>query len=382
MQGGTVARILNLSPSATIIGAIVLSFFFFRITDMFVGTVYYYLFSDVVPASLLSRFMALFRVVSALSTMFYSAFIFKFSETHMRHIFIGAAIVYMVGYTLMCLNVKEGKYPPPPAGMKRKSVFEVILVYFRECFFHRFYWYFFLSNALWGLAGAAGGFSLFLSNKELGLTLDQIGKIAAASQGVNVALLYFAGMLADRLHPLRFMLWTVILQSIWAFTGLIWLFWDPTPHQALIATIILTVVAVPLGVMHTAASFPMIVRLLPKDRFGQFAAANAMVISIIGMFSGAVAGAFLDVMVNIHKAKHGPNFGYRYIGVWNVFFVWIAAWMLFALHREWKKRGGQENFTPPSPDDPNDGGGDRGFDVIVKGPAPASALSVDNEEAK
>ena len=102
-------------PPATITIAImavgILGFNFF---DMFVGSVFWYLFNDVVPPQFLGRFMGLFRVVGGVAGMLFNGFIFGVSHTHFREIFTGIAILYVVGFTLMFLFVKEGKYEPPP----------------------------------------------------------------------------------------------------------------------------------------------------------------------------------------------------------------------------------------------------------------------------
>lgn len=347
-QDGFVGRVLQWSPGATMVAVVAICFVFFRLTDLFVGTVYYYLFADVVPAAFLARFMALFRVVATLSGSLYSAFIYQYAETHMRPIFLCAGVLYLIGYTIMCLKVKEGKYPPPPVGMHSVGLVQKIKTYCSECFFHRFYWYFFLTNATWNLAGAMGPYGVFLARDSLGLTLAQIGNIAAVTALVSATLLYFAGVLADRLHPLRFMRWTMVMQTVWALTSLNWLFWDPSPRAAWIVMVSLTVVSVPLGVMHHAAAFPMIVRLLPKERFGQFSAANAMVISAVTIIGGLLGGLFLDLM---KKMCGGSDYAYRYIPVWQLGCMFLALVMLFRLYREWIKRGGLKNFTPPAASD-------------------------------
>ena len=86
----------------------------FKFFNMFVGSVFWYLFNDVVPPQFLGRFMGLFRIVASGVTVLYNYFIFQYSVTHMRQILTGAALLYFFGFGLMCLRVKEGPYPPPP----------------------------------------------------------------------------------------------------------------------------------------------------------------------------------------------------------------------------------------------------------------------------
>ncbi len=92
-------------------GVFLVCFTFF---NTFVTSVFWYLFNDVVPEHLLARFMSWFRIISLGAGSLYSFFVFPLAGTHATEIFVGAAILYGVGFTLMCFNVKEGLYPPPP----------------------------------------------------------------------------------------------------------------------------------------------------------------------------------------------------------------------------------------------------------------------------
>ena len=47
------------------------------------------------------------RVVGAVATALYNYFIFQYAESHAREIFIAASILYLVGFGLMCLKVRE-----------------------------------------------------------------------------------------------------------------------------------------------------------------------------------------------------------------------------------------------------------------------------------
>ena len=91
------------------IGIFMVGFQFF---NMFVSSVFWYLFNDVVPHNFLGRFLGLFRVVAGIETMLFNFFIYRHAETHMTEIYIGAALVFGTGMLLMCLKVKEGEYPP------------------------------------------------------------------------------------------------------------------------------------------------------------------------------------------------------------------------------------------------------------------------------
>jgi hypothetical protein len=109
----------------TCIGVFMVGFKFF---DMFVNSVFWYLFNDVVPHNFLGRFLGLFRIVSNMESMIFGFFIFKYAESHMTEIYVGAALVYAIGMGLMCWKVKEGEYPPPPESEDGRVLQQALLL--------------------------------------------------------------------------------------------------------------------------------------------------------------------------------------------------------------------------------------------------------------
>ena len=83
-------------------------------SNIFVSTIYWYLFNDVVPKEVMSRFQGVLRVATYLGLMAYNGFVFPHSIDHFRLVFVTGGIALVVGFGLMCIFVKEGDYPPPP----------------------------------------------------------------------------------------------------------------------------------------------------------------------------------------------------------------------------------------------------------------------------
>jgi len=121
----TELKILGVAISRSTLTLIVLAVLIigWDFANIFVNTVYYYLFNDVVPAKYLSRFLALFRIVSSLAGMAYGKWVFPHSMTHFKPIFVIAGIAYAIGFLIMCIMVREGEYPPPPANIDRRPGF-------------------------------------------------------------------------------------------------------------------------------------------------------------------------------------------------------------------------------------------------------------------
>jgi len=98
----------------------------------------------------------------------------------------------------------------------------------------------------------------------------------------------------------------------------------------------------PLLLVAEAAELPMYMRLLPRDRYGQFASANAMVRAFAKIFLSVAIGAFLGSLA----ARYGER-RYNFIAAWQLFFQILAVVFLLLLYRQWKSHGGSKNYIPP-----------------------------------
>jgi hypothetical protein len=337
VMGMDVART---SMAVFILGVLIIGF---DLANIFVNTVYYYLFNDVVPHAYLSRFFSLFRIVISLAGMAYNAWVFPHSETHFRAIFVAAGIAYAVGFTAMCFFVREGEYPPPPEdGIARDGLLASVQTYARECFTHKLYWFFFLANACTFSSRLVDLFRQVRNTTSLGLTRAEIGDFSVWMIFFALLLQYPAGWVSDRWHPLR----VYLLASIWMLFGTVaqcvWIFKDFGHHGNLVYLYISGLSFMPLGLVADAAELPMYMRLLPRDRYGQFASANAMVRAFAKIFLSVAVGKFLESL----KPYYG-EYRYTFIAAWQFVFQLAAAVFLVLLYRQWKLHGGNENYIPP-----------------------------------
>jgi len=341
----TLPVLQNIAPATVVIGLIAFFFVVFQFFNMFVGSVYWYLFNDVVPPQFLGRFMGLFRVVGSFAGMFYNYFVFKYAGTHMREIITGGALLYFVGFTLMCLFVKEGKYPPPPDAEPPKGWKDIAKAFGKQSFSVRFYWYFYLMGAFGTAAGACSLWGVFF-NQQMGLTLDQMGKLGAYGGFAGLAATYFVSIFVDRWHPLRISAYMAVFRVVTGFGGWIWVCVTLPGQLYFWLSLGGALVGVFGGALSGACDIPLFMRLMPKSLYGQFSAANAIIRSLASIVAGLLAGVYMDV---VRWLCHGSDFAYRWIFLWAWVFGSLSAIFVCLGYREWKRLGGDENYRPPAP---------------------------------
>ena len=318
----------------------------FQFFNMFVGSVFFYLFNDVVPAQFLSRFMGVFGIVGTGAGALYNYFIFQYAQSHMREIFIGAAVLYLVGFGMACLMIKEGEYPPPEGENKNsgKGV-KGILTFFGESFSHKFYWFKFLATAFTAAASTINAFNIFF-NLEMGLTLEQIGKINAISSIAMMAAMYCMAIFVDRWHPLRICVYGAIFGVLGNFMSMVWIFVTIPGNYFFWLNLGNVLIGTFLTALVGVASFPAEMRILPQSRFGQFCSAQAMLRSAFTVIFGVLAGLFIDLVRNI---CNGSDYSYRFIFLWITIFSGISTLFLVKVYIEWQRLGGDKYFHPPAP---------------------------------
>jgi MFS family permease len=338
------------TPATITIVLIAVFLIMFQFFNMFVGSVFWYLFNDVVPPQFLARFVGLLKIVGTGAGALYNFFIFKFAESHMREIFIGAAVLYLVGFGMACLMIKEGEYPPPEGESDNSSRgMKGIKTFFRESFSHKLYWFRFISASFSAFAGAIGIFGIFF-NREMGLSLDQIGKLGAIGSIASMAAMYCMSIFVDRWHPLRITVYGALFGVLGSFMSMVWIFVTIPGNYFFWLNLSNVLIGTFLGALVAVATFPSDMRIFPQSRFGQFCSAQAMLQSAFTVIAGILAGLFIDVVRNL---CHDSNYAYRFIFLWITVFAGISAVFRVMLYIEWHRLGGDKHFHPPAPWSPS-----------------------------
>ncbi len=317
-----------------LIGIFTVCFTFF---NLFITSVYYYLFVDVIPQPVMGKFTCLFRVVGSLGTIVFNRWILGYSERYSGVIYVGTGVLYLTAFLLLVWRVREGSYPPPEALSPRGNGgnarwFGAIRTYLRECFSMPFYLKLFSINALfWCAWGPFHTFVIFYAQNNLGMSRDDFGKVIAWGTTLSIPLFFALGPIVDRFHPLRVVLAgfvTMLAAALCSF------FFVHGQTSFLIFMIAYTVASS----VYWGGNASLMPRLLPRERYGQFCSANAMFAACAMVAAPFCAGLLLDAMKD-----------YRWIFLWSATFAAGGAVTVLLVIRHWKALGGDKAYVPPLP---------------------------------
>lgn len=338
------------APSTILIGLIALFFTIFQFYNMFVMSLFFSLFNDVVPPQFIGRFIGLLRVVSAIAMTLYNYFIFQFAESHMREIFLGTTVLYFIGFGIVSLTVKEGKYPPIEGESEKSNKgLQGIKTFFKESFTDKFYWLIFSGLAFISIASAIGTFDIFFK-REMELSLDQIGKMTAITGVVMTIAVYFGAIFIDRWHPLRVTVYVFVFNLVAIAMNWIWIFVSLPGNYFFWLCLGGNLIAAFQMALSTATGFPLQVRLYPQSRFAQFCSAQGVIRSFCTIGAGILAGLFIDAIK--YFCARG-DFAYRFNFIWTLLFWGIGTILTILIYIKWYKMGGDSHYHPPASWSPN-----------------------------
>lgn len=337
--GGLLHRLLGAwSPGESNSILIVLGVFWviFEAAVIVAAAVFGGLINDVVPTRFLGRFYGMFRALSLIAGMIFNYWLLARAESHTAWVFLGIAGLYAVGFTVMCLKVKEGKYPPPPPppqahpGGVAGGFFPAMRSYLRTCFTNRYYLLVFTVLTLSAVTFApVFTFSVFFA-KSVQMDMGTYGKCTALMLFISLCLAYPLGALADRFHPIRMGIAALVLHvgvTLWA--GLC----AKDAHTFAIALVSEGVLA---GVWSTCTA-SLSQRLYPRARFAELASAQGILGAVASMGLAPMVGLFLDYTGHV----------YRYTYLISCGLTVLALVGLVALHARFMALGGVKNYQAP-----------------------------------
>ncbi|AHF92881.1 MFS transporter [Opitutaceae bacterium TAV5] len=311
----------------------------FEIATVAANAVFTGLINDVVPGPLLGRFYGLFRALSLIAGMIFNYWLLGRAESHYEWVFIGVGLLYGVGFTVMCLKVREGEYPLPPrpevadtsGASDRVTGFpKGVRIYFRECFGNSYYVWVFTGITLATLAFVPVNlFSVFFA-KSVDMPMTVYGRYIALTFLISLVFSYPLGWLADRIHPLRasmLMLGLYVLAAGWGG------FFAGDTRTFAVAFVLHSVLS---GCFFTCSA-SLGQRLFPHSRFAQFASAAGMLTALGMMLIAPATGRMLDHAGHVYR--------YTYLASSVLGAVGLVA--LFRVHSRWRRLGGARRYVAP-----------------------------------
>lgn len=281
--------------------------------------------------------MAAMNIGGMVTQLVFNLWVMPSVTDHLPWVYTVVGITYFVTFMLMCVFVKEGKYPPAKRPENEGlplwlRIYNWVALYFRQCYRHPFFIFLFLGTALNNASTTCRQvFNLLFATRELGMDAAQYGKVMAVGAFVSMGVIMLTGWIMDKIHPLRVFLASgviVILANIWGY------YFVFDYHSFF--TVGIAIIAV--YAIQNVSNGPVFVALFPPEKYGQFCSANAMLNSALLIFANYLGGIAIDL------------FGYRFIFVWDTLFTIAATVSLIYVYIKWKQYGGAEHYVAPPTD--------------------------------
>jgi len=344
--------------TVAVIGMVMVLYQFFV---MWVGSVIWYIFNDIIPPEMHGRIMAVFNIGMSASSALFHYFVFPHARRHAAAIFLGVALMYGVVISLMCLFVREGTYPPlkepaqtegkPSAWQRLATVWRNLREFLRESFCHRLYVMKYLLTICTAMCGCAGIY-FFFYYCELGLDDRLIGRLNGINSLVATIGLMVTSLLASRLvnrwHPVRIYFYNLILGSLASMPMVFqFLFGTLPPGVFVVMVVSMTACSLFINGLNSICFLPMEMMIFPKSRFGSFCSIQALLRSTATTVAGVGIGAFFDFLGRCFPAH--PEFRYRFVEAVSFPFSILVILLAYLVFREWLRQGGYATYACPAP---------------------------------
>ena len=121
------------------------------------------------------------------------------------------------------------------------------------------------------------------------------------------------------------------------------IFWDFGPRGNTLFLLFQGLLVLPFDTLQGTVERPMYMRLLPKDRFGQFCSANGTIRALARILMSLLVAPTWWLLIKYV----GEDTAYRLYPVWTVAFYVPGMIFMLLLYREFKRMGGTQSYVPP-----------------------------------
>ncbi len=332
-MGSAVYRMLHgafLNENQWILLFIGISWSLFELASLTCGAVFGWLIADVVPHAVLGRFFGMFRALSLIAGMIFGQYIFGYVAEHFEMIFLVIAVLYGVSFSMMCLKVKEGDYPPPDRKPAQRpfaspgthvpgpfrNLASAVEVYVRDCFSKPYYLWFFVSFALVNVAFAPINLYSLWYATSLGMSDTSYGHLMAIQLGCSLLQAFPLGWLADRFHPIRVTIFAIASYAVLTLLAFFFV------HNALTFAVAFVSTGTVAGMWLTVTA-PLGPTLLPKSKYASYASALGIINAVGVMIGAPLVGRVMDYLNPGLEVEH---YDYHYIYLWASAFMSLRSW--------------------------------------------------------
>ena len=353
--GAWLGALAEWNPATVTVILIAMVMFLFQFFMMFVGSVIWYIFNDVIPAEFFGRVMGAFQIATTGGSALYNLFVFKYTEKYFCEIFIAGALLYGVGMLAMCLMVREGEYPPvaeeDPGRVSAhwKKWFGGLRTFLSESFSHRFYLLRYAVTMSWALTWVAGIYT-YNFQCELGLNEEAIGRLNGFSlivgTGGTMVVVALVSGLVNRWHPMRITAYNIIFAGVTFIAGAKWVFGLLPPDDFIYCSIACAAAGLVLNALAGVSGLPMEMLTFPKSRFGSFCSMQALLRSVTGTVFGLLTARLFDFLNSCFKDS--DTFHFRFVTICPILWGFVAAGFCYLMYREWGRLGGYRAYACPA----------------------------------
>ena len=253
-------------------------------------TVMYYLYSDVMPPTLMGRFMAAFRFVGFAGGLAFQYFLFPYFGSNPAMVWTVCGIFYLVLFQLSLHMVKEGSYQEP----ERISLKEVVARYVKDGLTGRYIWLLWLTLGTSALANPGGYFTDLFGKNELKMTIPEIARMNMYAMIPTMILTLPCGWLIDRIGPRPVWALSLFVQGCVGIAG----YFAITSKFGLQ---VLYLAGACTGTLASVALMPMLYAHLPRARFGQFTSTQSLVVHSMIFGSSNFLGLLIAMAGNDYR---------------------------------------------------------------------------------
>ncbi len=331
--GGPLANLLHLQVATAVFLLLAVFYIAYTVCFLVPGSVFYYLYADVLPPQHVGSFLAVFSLLGTGVNFLFQKYFLSFSVDHPGPACTIIAALYTIAFLALSLGVREGEYPPPPPPSGHSFPMRManqVTTYFRECYSTRLFTFLFLCTAMNQVSNfCRQSFNLLFATKELGITSQQYGEIMAIGSLAAAVAVLIMGKVMDLLHPI----WVYLVSEVFIIAMNVWGYFVVKDAESF------RIVGIAICIIYAIqalAQTPMFIQLFPKEKYGQFCSANSMINCLLMVILTALGGLAID------------HFGYRFLFLWDFGFTLLATLALFIVIHDWLARGGKHHYTPPT----------------------------------